>query len=165
MPRNNPPPNAIATRMPSVPNRGVSSSAPDGPVSVRMPISSENNPNAVAAAMSAFLSAARTSTTGFSRMSGLPSDFLDLRAAENSGRQEDQHDHQHREGGDVLVLDREIGRPEGLDQPDEQPAAHRAGQRADAAEHRRREGFHAGDEADVEVDHAVVEQVHDASDS
>src|ERR1700687_2155315 len=164
IPRKNPPTNAIATRMPSVPNRGVSSSAPDGPWSVRMPINSENSPNAVAAATTAFLSAARRSRTGLTRMMWLPSHFLDFRAAENAGRQEDQHDHQDREGGDVLVFDREIGRPERLDEPDEQAADHRAGQRADAAEHRRRERLHAGDEADVEIDHAVIEQVHDAGD-
>jgi hypothetical protein len=82
------------------------------------------------------------------------------RAGRAGRRQEDQHDREDREGRDVLVLDREIARPEGLDQADQQAAQHGAGQRADAAEHRGGERLDAGEEADVEVDHAVVEQEH-----
>ena len=44
------------------------------------------------------------------------------------------------------------------------PAEHGAGERADAAEDGGGEGFDAGVEADVEVDHAVVEQEHQAGD-
>src|ERR1700694_4963177 len=115
-----------------------------------MPTRSENNPNAVAAAMTAFLSAALRSSAGLTRMVRLPSDFLDFRTAQDAGRQEDQHDDENRERGNVLVLDREISGPESLDEPDEDPPPHGAGQRADAAEHRRRERLHASDEADVE---------------
>src|SRR6185437_5716212 len=68
-----------------------------------------------------------------------PSDFFDFGPAEQAGRHEDQHDNEDREGGDVLVLDRKIGRPEGLDQSDREAAEHGARQRADSAEHRRRE--------------------------
>ena len=61
-----------------------------------------------------------------------------------------------RERGDVLVVDREIGRPHALDEADQQAAEHGARQRADAAEHGRREGLDAGHEAVGEVDDAVV---------
>jgi hypothetical protein len=77
-------------------------------------------------------------------------------------RSKDEHEHQDRERRDVLVLDREIGRPERLDQADEQAAEHCSRHRADAAEHRRGERLHAGEEADVEVDHPVVQQEHQA---
>ena len=56
------------------------------------------------------------------------SDLLDLGPAEQARRHEDQDDGEDREGGDVLVLDGEIGRPEGLDQPDDEPAENRAGE-------------------------------------
>src|SRR5688572_27502776 len=42
------------------------------------------------------------------------SDLLNFRAAEQALRQEDHHHHQDREGGDVLVVARKVGRPEGL---------------------------------------------------
>ena len=80
------------------------------------------------------------------------------------GGQEDQHDGQDREGGDILVVDREIGRPQRLDQADQQAAEHRARQRADAAEHGRGEGLDAGHEAVGEVTDAVVDQEHHAGD-
>src|SRR6478735_1786011 len=63
-------------------------------------------------------------------------DLLDFRPPEDAGRHEDQHDGENREGRDVLVLDREVSRPEDLDQADDEPAEHRAGKGADAAEHR-----------------------------
>ena len=47
------------------------------------------------------------------------SDLLDFRAAEQALRQEDHHHDQDRERGDVLVVGREVGRPERLDQADE----------------------------------------------
>ena len=80
------------------------------------------------------------------------------------GRQENEHDDEDREGGDILVLDREIGRPHRLDETDEDAAEHRAGQRADAAENGRGERLHAGEEADEEIDHAVIEQKHQPGD-
>src|ERR1700760_2171302 len=103
-----------------------------------MPIISENSTSATKAEISAFF-----------RMKGIPaaraagwgsgadivtrdSDFFDFGPAEQAGRKEDQHDDQNRERGDVLVLDRKIGRPDRLDQADQKPAQHRAGQRADA---------------------------------
>src|SRR5258708_17418570 len=54
------------------------------------------------------------------------SDLLDIRPAEQALRQEDQGDGEHGEGGDVLVVDGEVGRPEGFDQADQETAAHRA---------------------------------------
>ena len=69
-----------------------------------------------------------------------------------------------REGRHVLVLDREIAGPERLDQADHQAAQHGARDRADAAQHRRGERLDAGEEADEEVDHAVVERGHQAGD-
>src|SRR3954462_3406979 len=92
------------------------------------------------------------------------SNLLDLGSAEDAGRHEDEDDGENREGGDVLVLDREIGRPEGLDEADDQAAEHRAGERADAAEHRGRERLDPRDEAVGEAHHAVIEEVHGAGD-
>src|SRR5205085_10091680 len=77
-------------------------------------------------------------------------DFFDFGPAEQAGRKEDEDDDENGKCRDVLVLDREIGRPQRLDQPDRQPAQHRARQRADAAEHRRRKRLDASDEAHVE---------------
>src|ERR1041384_7630067 len=100
-----------------------------------MPIISENSTSATKAEIRAFF-----------RMKGIPeareagcesgvadivtreSDFFDFRPAEQAGRKEDQHDDQDRESGDILVLDRAIGRPERLDQADQKPAQHSAGQ-------------------------------------
>ena len=63
-----------------------------------------------------------------------------------------------------MYSDREITRPESLDQTDQQAAEHRPRQRADAAQHRRRERLHAGEKADEKVDHAVIERHHHAGD-
>ena len=84
--------------------------------------------------------------------------------AEQAGRHEDQRHGEDREGGDVLVVDREVGRPQRLDQADEQAAEHGARQRADAAEHGGGEGLDAGHEAVGEVHDAVVEHVEHAGD-
>src|ERR1700761_8976560 len=117
-----------------------------------MPIISENSTSATKAEISAFF---RMKGIAGSRAAGCESgadivtpesDFFDFRPAEQAGRKEDQHHDQDREGGDVLVLDREISRPERLDQADQEPAQHRSGQRADTAEHRRGEGLDARDE-------------------
>src|SRR5947209_20525607 len=59
------------------------------------------------------------------------SNLLDLGPAENARRHEDEHDGEDRERRHVLVFDREVGRPEGLDEPDDEPAEHGARQRAD----------------------------------
>src|SRR5918994_6629204 len=75
------------------------------------------------------------------------SDLFDFWPAEDAGRQEDQHDGQDRKGCDILVVDGEIRRPHALDEADEQAAEYGTRDRADAAEHRRREGLHAGHEA------------------
>src|SRR6185437_1451030 len=56
------------------------------------------------------------------------------------------------------------GGPEGLDQSDQQSAENRAGQRADAAEYRGGERLYAGEEADEEIDHAVLQRHHQARD-
>ena len=50
------------------------------------------------------------------------SDLFDFWPAEDAGRQEDQNDGQDRKGGDILVVDREIGRPHAFDEADEQAA-------------------------------------------
>src|ERR1700691_1830526 len=44
------------------------------------------------------------------------SDLLDIRPAEQDMRQEDQGDGQYREGGDILIVDGKVSRPEGFDQ-------------------------------------------------
>src|SRR5712691_1173574 len=170
-PRAKPPTKATTTNTPSTVAREVSSSAPVGPWSVRSPISRENRPKAANAASSPFLSAAAISAAGFAWVSAAiatadpdGSDLLDFRSAENAGGQEDQDHDEDRKRRNVLVLDGKIGGPEGLDQADEEAAEHGARQRADAAKDRGGERLDAGDEADEEIDHAVIEQVHDAGD-
>src|SRR6204780_3730716 len=92
------------------------------------------------------------------------SDLLDIRPAEQALRQEDQGDGEHGEGGDVLVVDGEVSRPEGLDQADQDAAAPRAGQRADAAEHGCGKRFHARHKAVGKGHDTIVPQVHGAGD-
>src|SRR5215210_3704565 len=86
--------------------------------------------------------------------------LFDFGPAEDARGHEDQHDSEDREGGYVLVLDREISGPQRLDETDDEPAEHRARQRADAAEHRRRERLHAWHEAVGEAHDPIVEEVH-----
>src|SRR3954462_6132900 len=57
-----------------------------------------------------------------------PLDLFDLRPAQDARRHEDQHDGEDREGGHVLVFDREVSGPQRLDQADDEPAEHGAGQ-------------------------------------
>src|SRR5215813_13047935 len=104
-----------------------------------MPTSSEKIPNATRAA-----SAACFSTPAKSRCRVLPScvtrnpfslDLLNFGTAENTCRQEDQHNHQDRECGNVLVFDGKISRPERLNQSDQQSADHRPWQRADTSQY------------------------------
>src|SRR5450756_1142213 len=81
---------------------------------VSKPISGRNIPKASRAVTPASRSARATST----RLSCAPpciSHLLDIRPAEQALRQEDQGDGEHREGGNVLVVDGKIGRPHGLD--------------------------------------------------
>src|SRR3569833_1554870 len=84
-----------------------------------------------------------------------PLDFFDFGPAKQAGRKEDQHYDQDGECSDVLVFDREISRPERLDQTDRKSAQHRARQRADAAENRRGECLDASDETHVKIHQAV----------
>src|SRR5437868_6575164 len=118
-----------------------------------MPIISENSTSATSALIKAFLrinvmpERRALAGWGMTVATSPPSNFFDFRPAQQSGRKEDQHDDQDRERRDVLVLDREIRRPQGFDQADQEAAEHRAGQRTDAAEHRRGESLDAGNEA------------------
>ena len=63
-----------------------------------------------------------------------------------------------------LYCDGEVAGPERLDQAEHEAAQHGARDRADAAQHRRGERLDPGEEADEEVDHAVVERGHQAGD-
>src|SRR5207302_3799375 len=76
-------------------------------------------------------------------------DLLDLGFAEKALRQEDQHCGEHRKRGDVLIFNREVGRPEDLDEADHETTEHGARDRADAAEDGGGECFDAGEEAHV----------------
>src|SRR5215217_8049699 len=77
----------------------------------------------------------------------VPLNLFDFGPAEDARRHEDQHDGENREGGHILVFNREVSGPQRLDQADDEPAEHGAGQRADAAEHGRREGLDARHES------------------
>src|SRR5882762_5332445 len=129
---------------------------------VLKPIRGRNSAKVISAVSPASFSALPTSTRG--AVATLMSYLLDFGSSQQALRQEDQRDGEDRERRDVLVIDREVGRPHGFDQADQQSADHGAGERADAAEHRRREGFDAGHEAVIEADHAVIHQVHGAGD-
>src|SRR5579885_930540 len=89
------------------------------------PISGRNSAKAISAVSPASRNAAATGFGAF--VTSAMSDLLDVRTAEQALRQEDQRNRQHREGRDVLVVEREIGRPHGLDQADQDAADHRAG--------------------------------------
>src|SRR5580704_144234 len=114
---------------------------------VKNPISGNSTPNATRPVKPASRNAPTASTRPLCAPACLTaaciSDLLDIRPAEQALRQEDQSDRKHREGGDVLIVDGKVGRPEGLDQADQEAADHRSGQRADAAEHGCGERFHA----------------------
>src|SRR5271168_3687796 len=87
------------------------------------PISGSNKPNAIAPVQAASRSAPVTSTrslwTRSVCASAAISDLLDIRPAEQALRQEDQRDRQHGKRSDVLVVDGKIGRPHGLNEPDQ----------------------------------------------
>src|SRR5690242_3622098 len=91
------------------------------------PVSGRNRPNATRPVIAACRSARTTSTRG---ASSAISHLLHVRAAEDALRQEDHGDGENREGGNVLVVAGNVGRPQGLDQADQKPAEHGAGQRA-----------------------------------
>src|SRR5580700_7704342 len=114
---------------------------------VKNPISGKSTPKAIKPVKPASRNAPTASTRPLCAPACLTaaciSDLLDIRPAEQALGQEDQGNRQHGEGGDVLVVDGEVSRPEGLDQADQEAADHRSGQRADAAEHRRRKRFYA----------------------
>src|SRR5262245_24975084 len=81
------------------------------------------------------------------------SDFFQRRTAEQAGRFQDQHQDQGAEYRDIAIRAAEISGPQRFDDADQQPAEHRTRKRTDAAEHRRREGFDAGNEAQIEIDY------------
>src|SRR3977135_4195638 len=126
----------IATKVSSSGRRVSSSSSLRMFCTVLKPISGRNSAKVMSAVSAASLSARPTSTRGAvdADAGAAISDFLHFRPAEQALRQEDQRDREDREGRDVLVVDREIGRPHGLDQADQDSADHGARQRADAAE-------------------------------
>src|SRR5438094_10513263 len=80
------------------------------------------------------------------------SHLLQLGPAEQPRRAQDQDEDQHHEDRDVLVLDREIARPEGFDQPDQNAAQNRSRQRTDAPQNRRGKRLYPGEKPDEEVD-------------
>src|SRR5215470_10918695 len=92
------------------------------------------------------------------------SDLFDIRAAEQTLWQEDQGDCQNGKGSYVLVVDRKIGRPHGLDETDQDAADYRAGKRSYAAQYGGGERLHARNETVGEAHDAVVHQVHGAGD-
>src|SRR3954451_2925325 len=94
---------------------------------VRKPTSGSSRPKATKAVSPASLSARGISTRRLTPSA--ISHLLHVRPAEQALRQEDQRDGEHREGGDVLIVDGKIGRPHGFYQADEQAADHRARQR------------------------------------
>src|SRR4051794_30397440 len=130
-----------AHRSATRPQRGRRMSSFDWPWSVRNERIGTERPSVIRAQNAASLRAlARSSvrrTTraleavrgGVAAASTAASDLLDLGPAEDAGRHEDEGDGEDREGRDVLVLDREISRPHGLDQPDDKAAQHRARER------------------------------------
>ena len=73
----------------------------------------------------------------------------DQRPAEQALRTEDQDRHQQPEGEHVLVIRVHHAGELRLRHAEQQPAQHRARQRADAAQHRGGEGLDADDKADV----------------
>src|SRR5258705_2936617 len=86
------------------------------------PISGRNRPKAMRPASAPSRSARMTSTrVAGEGASAAISDFLHVRPAEDALRQEDHGDGEDGEGGDVLVVRGDVGRPHGLDQADQQP--------------------------------------------
>src|SRR4051795_7647946 len=150
---------AGAHRNATRPQRGRRMSSFDCPWSVRKERIGIERPSVIRAQNAAsFRALARSSVrratraceadrVGVAAASTAASDLLDLWPAENAGGHEHEGDGEDRKRRDVLVLDREIGRPHGLDEPDDEPAENRAGERSDAAEHGGGEGLDARHEA------------------
>src|SRR5580658_10923149 len=90
---------------------------------VKNPISGKSTPNAINPVKPASRNAPVISTRPLCAPACLTaaciSDLLDIRPAEQALRQEDQGNRQHREGGDVLVVDGKVGGPEGPVQPNQ----------------------------------------------
>src|SRR5262249_33168736 len=114
-------------------------------VMVWKPTSGRNKPNAIIAVSPAARSASPKRVRIFAPASCMPPipDLLDVGPAQQTLRQENQGDCQHGEGGHILVVDREIRRPQCFNEPDQKTAHDCARQRADTAKHRRGEGLHA----------------------
>src|SRR5947207_2909702 len=100
-----------------------------------MPIISENSTSATSALITAFFrmkagpeARAAGEWVGWDALTPRSLHFFNFRPAEQTGRKENQDHDQDRERGDVFVLDRAIGRPHRLDQPDRKPSEHGAGQ-------------------------------------
>src|SRR5579863_5111360 len=100
-------------------------------VMVSKPTSGSSRPKVTrpvkAASRNARTTSTRKSWTRPSRAPAVISDLLDIRPAEQALWQEDQRDRQNGKGGDVLVVDGKVRRPQRLDQADDQSADHRAG--------------------------------------
>src|SRR5690242_5888175 len=109
-------------------------------VVVSKPTSGRNRPKASNVVMPASRNA-RLASTRFSCAPVAISNLFDVGPAEQPLRQEDQSNCQHRESGNILVVDGKICRPKSFDQTDQNTADHSAGQRADAAKHRRGESL------------------------
>src|SRR6202140_1663279 len=152
----------MATMASSSGQRGVRTSWLLAATPVKNPTSGKSAPKAIKPVKPASRNAPVISTRPLCAPACLTaaciSDLLDIRPAEQALRQEDQGDGQHGEGGDVLVVDGKVSRPEGLDQADQEAAHDGAGQRADAAEHGCGKRLPARHETVGEGDHAVVHQ-------
>src|SRR3979411_2679550 len=86
---------------------------------VRKPISGSSRKKASTAVSPASMAGARK---GAPAAAAAMSDFLDIRSSEQALRQEDERDGEDGESRDVLVVGREIGRPQRLDQANQEAA-------------------------------------------
>src|SRR5262249_46582502 len=77
---------------------------------VLKPISGSSRKKQRSAVTPASFAAAAKSMRASAAAPARMSDFLDVRPTEQAVRQEDERDGEHREGCDVLVVDREVGR-------------------------------------------------------
>src|SRR5215468_10799366 len=129
--------------------RVVTTSASRILVVVLKPTSGRNTPSAISAVSPVSRSAPAKRVRILAPPGCMPpmSDLLDVGPAQQPLGQENQGDCQYGESGDILVVDREVSRPQRFNQSDQKTADDCARERADSAEHRRREGLHAGDKA------------------
>src|SRR6202140_4448988 len=150
----------MATMASSSGQRGVRTSWLLAATPVKNPTSGKSAPKAIKPVKPASRNAPVISTRPLCAPACLTaaciSDLLDIRPAEQALRQEDQGDGEYGEGGDVLVVDGKVSRPESLDQADQKAADHRARQRADAAQHGGGKRFDARHKAVGEGHDAVV---------